>query len=41
VDLAPKLKIKTLKAPEKRQGGRKLGSVAELVAALHTEAKVI
>jgi electron transfer flavoprotein beta subunit len=41
VDLAPKLKIKTLKAPEKRQAGRKLGSVAELVAALHTEAKVI
>jgi electron transfer flavoprotein beta subunit len=41
VDLAPKLKIKTLNAPEKRQGGRKLGSVAELVAALHTEAKVI
>jgi electron transfer flavoprotein beta subunit len=41
VDLAPKLKIKTLKAPEKRQAGRKLGSVQELVAALHTEAKVI
>jgi electron transfer flavoprotein beta subunit len=41
VNLAPKLKIKTLKAPEKRQAGRKLGSVQELVAALHTEAKVI
>ncbi len=41
VDLTPKLKIKTLKAPEKRQAGRKLGSVQELVAALHTEAKVI
>ena len=41
VDLAPKLKIKTLAAPAKRQAGRKLGSVAELVAALHTEAKVI
>jgi electron transfer flavoprotein beta subunit len=41
VDLAPKLKIKTLNAPEKRQSGRKLGSVAELVAALHTDAKVI
>ena len=41
VDLAPKLKIKTLQAPQKRQAGRKLGSVAELVAALHTEAKVI
>jgi electron transfer flavoprotein beta subunit len=41
VDLAPKLKIKTLKAPEKRQAGRKLGSVQELVQVLHTEAKVI
>jgi electron transfer flavoprotein beta subunit len=41
VDLAPKLKLKKLAAPEKRQAGRKLGSVEELVAALHTEAKVI
>jgi electron transfer flavoprotein beta subunit len=41
VDLAPKLKIKALKAPEKRQAGRKVGSVEELVALLHTEAKVI
>jgi electron transfer flavoprotein beta subunit len=41
VDLAPKLKIKTLKAPEKRQAGRKVGSVEELVQVLHTEAKVI
>jgi len=41
VDLAPKLKIKTLQAPEKRQSGRKVGSVAELVEVLHTEAKVI
>lgn len=41
VDLTPKLKIKTLAAPAKRQAGRKLGSVQELVAALHTEAKVI
>jgi electron transfer flavoprotein beta subunit len=41
VDLTPKLRIKKLLAPEKRQAGRKLGSVAELVAALHTEAKVI
>lgn len=41
VDLTPKLKIKTLKAPEKRQAGRKLGSVQELVTALHNEAKVI
>jgi electron transfer flavoprotein beta subunit len=41
VDLAPKLKIKTLKAPEKRQAGRKVGSVQELVQMLHSEAKVI
>jgi electron transfer flavoprotein beta subunit len=41
VDLAPKLKIKTLNSPPKRQAGRKVGSVAELVQVLHTEAKVI
>jgi electron transfer flavoprotein beta subunit len=41
VDLAPKLRIKALKAPEKRQAGRKVGSVQELVQVLHTEAKVI
>src|SRR6266404_6660590 len=40
VDLAPKLKIKTLTAPPKRQAGRKVASVQELVAVLHTEAKV-
>jgi hypothetical protein len=39
--LTPKLRIKKLQAPDKRQAGRKLGSVAELVAALHTDAKVI
>jgi electron transfer flavoprotein beta subunit len=41
LNLTPKLKIKTLKAPEKRQAGRKVGSVEELVQLLHTEAKVI
>lgn len=41
VDLTPKLKIKTLKAPAKREAGRKVASVEELVAMLHTEAKVI
>ncbi len=41
VNLTPKLKIKTLKAPAKRQAGRKVGSVEELVQLLHTEAKVI
>jgi electron transfer flavoprotein beta subunit len=41
LDLAPKLKIKALKAPAKREAGRKVGSVDELVEVLHTEAKVI
>jgi electron transfer flavoprotein beta subunit len=41
VDLVPKLKIKELKAPAKRQAGRKVASVEELVAALHNEAKLI
>jgi electron transfer flavoprotein beta subunit len=41
VDLAPKLKIKELKAPPKRQAGKKVASVEELVAALHNEAKLI
>jgi electron transfer flavoprotein beta subunit len=41
VDLAPKLKVKTLTAPPKRQGGRKVGSVEELIQMLHSEAKVI
>jgi electron transfer flavoprotein beta subunit len=41
VDLAPKLKIKNLAAPPKREAGRKVGSVAELVGVLHSEAKVI
>jgi electron transfer flavoprotein beta subunit len=41
VDLAPKLKIKELKAPPKRQAGKKVASVQELVAALHNEAKLI
>jgi electron transfer flavoprotein beta subunit len=41
IDLTLKLKIKSMKAPEKRQAGRKLGSAQELVQALHTDAKVI
>jgi electron transfer flavoprotein beta subunit len=41
VDLAPKLKIKRLDAPPKRQAGRKVASVEELVQVLHTEAKAI
>ena len=41
INLAPKLKIKTLSAPAKRQAGRKVASVQELVQVLHSEAKVI
>jgi electron transfer flavoprotein beta subunit len=41
VDIAPRLKTLEVKEPEKRGGGRKLGSVAELVDALMTEAQVI
>jgi electron transfer flavoprotein beta subunit len=41
VDLAPRLTIKVMKAPPKRQGGRKVGSVPELVKLLHDEAKII
>jgi electron transfer flavoprotein beta subunit len=41
IELAPKLKIKKLAAPPARQAGKKLGSVEELVQALHSEAKVI
>jgi electron transfer flavoprotein beta subunit len=41
VELAPKLKIKRLDAPPKRQAGRRVASVEELVRVLHTEAKAI
>lgn len=41
VDLTPKLRIKKLDPPPKRQAGRKVASVEELVQALHNEAKVI
>jgi len=41
VDLAPRLTIKVMKAPPKRQGGRKVESVPELVKLLHDEAKII
>jgi len=41
VDLVPKLKVKRLDAPPKRQAGRKVASVEELVQVLHTEAKAI
>jgi electron transfer flavoprotein beta subunit len=41
VDVAPKVKIVKLETPPKRTGGRKVGSVEELVQVLHNEAKVI
>jgi electron transfer flavoprotein beta subunit len=41
VDLTPTLKIQKLAPPPKRQAGKKVGSVQELVDLLHTEAKVI
>ena len=41
VDTAPKAKVVKLETPPKRSGGRKVGSVQELVQVLHNEAKVI
>ncbi len=41
VDPAPRLTILRVEEPAKRQGGRKLGSIAELVTALKEEARVI
>jgi electron transfer flavoprotein beta subunit len=41
VDVAPTVKIVKLETPPKRTGGRKVGSVQELVQMLHNEAKVI
>jgi len=41
VDVTPKLKVIKLDPPPKREGGRKVESVQQLVQLLHTEAKVI
>ena len=41
VDVTPKLRVVKLEPPPKRQAGKKVGSVQELVQLLHTEAKVI
>jgi electron transfer flavoprotein beta subunit len=41
VDVAPRVKIVKLENPPKRAGGRKVGSVQELVKVLHDEAKVL
>lgn len=41
LDLTPKVKVLRMAAPAKRQAGRKVQSVEELVQALQNEAKVI
>ncbi|MFQ5666332.1 MAG: electron transfer flavoprotein subunit beta/FixA family protein [Candidatus Binatia bacterium] len=41
VDVTPKLRVVKLAPPAKRQAGRKVESVQELVQVLHAEAKVI
>ncbi len=41
VDVAPKLKVHKLEPPAKREAGRVVESVQELVQVLHDEAKVI
>ena len=41
VDVAPKARVLKLEPPPKRQAGRKVATVEELVQVLHNEAKVI
>src|SRR5437660_12108234 len=41
VDVTPRLVVLKVEEPPKREGGRKVGSVAELVDTLKTEARVI
>ena len=41
VDVAPRLKVLKVAEPPKRQAGVKVASVAELVAKLRDEAKVL
>jgi len=41
IDVTPKVKVLKLAPPPKREAGRKVGSVQELVQVLHNEAKVI
>lgn len=41
VDTAPRLKVVKMEPPAKRQGGRKVETVQDLIQALHSEAKVI
>ena len=41
VDVKPKVKIVKMEPPPKRQAGKKVESVEQLVELLHSEAKVI
>lgn len=41
IDITPQLKVLNLAPPPKREGGKKVESVQDLVELLHTEAKVI
>jgi electron transfer flavoprotein beta subunit len=41
VDLSPRVKILSLAPPPKREAGKKVESVQELVSLLHSEAKAI
>jgi electron transfer flavoprotein beta subunit len=41
VDTTPKVTVVKLETPPKRQAGRKVESVEELVRVLHDEAKII
>jgi electron transfer flavoprotein beta subunit len=41
VDVTPRLVVLKVEEPPKREGGHKVGSVAELVDKLKTEARVI
>ncbi len=41
VDITPRLTVQTLEPPTKKEGGKKVETVAELIALLHDEAKVI
>jgi electron transfer flavoprotein alpha/beta subunit len=41
VDATPKVKVQKLAPPPKREAGKKVESVEELMDLLHTEAKVV
>jgi electron transfer flavoprotein beta subunit len=41
VDASPKVRLLSLASPKERAGGRKVADVAELIAKLNNEAKVL